>query len=93
MLCPSCRTELSLSQKPGFRDDCPRCGADLHCCLACSFYDPGAYNDCRETQASRVVDKERANFCEYFQMGGPGASQAPVMDDAKKKLEALFKKS
>lgn len=93
MHCFSCQKDVRLEEKVGFRDECAHCGADLHVCLNCRFYDAAAYNECREPQAERVVDKERANFCEYFQ---PGTSSGPpVRDaaaDAKKKLAALFKK-
>ncbi len=50
----------------GFRDECPQCDRPLHVCLNCGFYDPAYNNQCRETQAERVVDKDRFNFCEYF---------------------------
>lgn len=95
MICPSCHKEVSIvDNKVGFRDDCPHCGADLHSCAACGFFDPGSYNDCRETQADRVVDKEKSNFCEYYQPGGSGNAGGGLSpaEEAKRKLEELFKK-
>ena len=90
MQCLSCRKEIGVTGRVGFRDECPRCGADLHSCRHCRFHDPGAYNQCRESSAERVSDKEKANRCEYFQ---PGAGQAAApADAARAKLEALFKK-
>jgi hypothetical protein len=78
----------------GRRDTCASCGADLHACIQCDFYAPGAYNDCREPQADRVVDKERSNFCDYFRpatgAGPKGATSA--RDEARARLDALFKK-
>lgn len=79
----------------GFRDTCGRCGRDLHVCRNCRFYDPGAYNACREPQAERILDKERANFCEYFVPASdltPGArgSSSSREDAARKRLEDLF---
>jgi len=65
-MCPRYRKPLVLSQQIGRREMCPHCGADLHACLNCRFYDPGAYNACREPQAERGLEKERANFCDYF---------------------------
>ena len=38
--CFKCRTEWKGIGKPGRRDTCVKCGADLHACLNCSFYDP-----------------------------------------------------
>ena len=93
MRCHSCKKEVQIEEKVGFRAECPNCDADLHVCLNCNFYDPSVYNECRETQADRVVVKDRANFCEYFVPGESteGVSVDPA-DDAKKKLEELFKK-
>ena len=64
--CHKCNSPLAVSDKPGRTATCPECDADLHCCRNCTFYDPRVYNECRESQAERVVDKERSNFCDYF---------------------------
>ncbi len=77
----------------GRQAQCPFCGADLHCCMNCSFYDHGAYNDCRESQAERVLDKVRSNFCDFFSFKEKGKSPATSAIKPKDKLEALFKKS
>jgi hypothetical protein len=95
--CVVCATELPLPARVGRRDLCPGCGAELRSCRQCGFYDPRAYNACREPQAERVLDKERANFCEYFQPRASGAvvaSAAPAggAADARARLEALFQK-
>jgi hypothetical protein len=43
--------------------------------------------------AERVVDKERANFCEYFNPAKPSAKpQAAAGTSPRAKLEELFKK-
>ncbi len=90
-ICQSCKKEISTDLFIGRQSSCPSCRADLHVCLNCSFYEPGAYNDCRESQAERVLDKDRANFCDYFRYReGPVAGDAKK-DDARKKLDALFK--
>jgi hypothetical protein len=65
--CVACSSELTLPARVGRRDVCPGCGAELRSCRQCAFYDPSSYNSCREPQAERVLAKERANFCEYFQ--------------------------
>ena len=93
-ICHSCRKEISMERKVGRQEMCPSCGADLHVCLNCSFYSPGAYNDCREPQAERVVDKRRSNFCDYFTFtDGTARLKAPsVKDDARSRLDSLFKK-
>ena len=65
MICWKCRKETGI-EKPVRGDECPLCHADLHVCKVCEFYESGAHNDCRETSAEFVGDKERRNFCDYF---------------------------
>jgi len=65
-VCFSCGAQFDSAEKPGRADTCPVCDADVHCCRNCEFYDPGSYNECRETQAERVLEKDRSNFCDYF---------------------------
>ena len=94
MKCWHCGRAIDVIERVGFRDECEGCGRALHVCRNCNFYDPSYNNACRETQAERVVDKERFNFCEYFAPGsGKGAGAgAPSKSAAQAKLEALFKK-
>ncbi|MBF0127876.1 MAG: hypothetical protein HQM02_11800 [Magnetococcales bacterium] len=54
----------------GRSDTCAGCSKDTRVCLNCRFHDPGSYNECRETVAERMVDKERANFCDHFKSKG-----------------------
>lgn len=92
IFCFSCHKANSFQAKIGFRDECLHCRNDLHVCKNCEFYDPKAYNECRETSADVVREKDRANYCDYFNPRQGGAS----VDDQKAKLkavaEALFKK-
>lgn len=77
----------------GRREACAFCGSDLHCCLNCAFYAPGTYNDCREPQAERVIEKNRSNFCDYF-VFRDSASEKKEQDgkeSTKAKLDSLFK--
>ncbi len=73
---------------------CPACRRDLHICLNCRFYSPGAHYDCAETVDEIVTDKERANFCTFFSFrssGGPGAGRGAAQGDAARhKLDKLF---
>lgn len=93
-ICHSCKKELDVERKVGRRDECTFCGSDLHVCLNCRFYDPGSYNECREPQAERVVDKGRSNFCDYFEFrdSAPGERGKEKAKDPRAKLEDLFKK-
>jgi hypothetical protein len=93
MNCFHCGREIEFKERIGFRDRCPSCDRPAHACLNCVHYDPAFHNQCRETQADRVVDKDRPNFCEYF---GPSAGslrpQSASPADARSRLDALFKK-
>lgn len=93
-LCFSCREPLEVAGRVGRKETCSRCGADCHCCRNCTFYDPHVYNQCREPQAERVLDKEKGNFCDFFQPAEVPFSNDPKgpQDEAKKRLEGLFKK-
>lgn len=88
--CHACQKELELKDKPGRKDCCPYCEVELHCCLNCRFYSPGMHNDCQETQAEWVADKERSNFCDYFTF--KDSKQEDVDDTARTKFEDLFRK-
>lgn len=73
-------------------DSCPKCMADIRCCKNCQFYDVKAYNECREPQADRVADKEKANFCDYFKIGSSYNDAEKQRQDALSKAASLFKK-
>ena len=94
MRCNSCNHELVLAaaERVGFRDTCERCSADLHTCLQCAFHDSAAYNECREPNAERVSDRERANRCDYFSPGGSGSAGSGAREKALGNLDALFNK-
>jgi hypothetical protein len=91
-ICHKCKKEIADDFFVGRQAQCPLCGADLHCCLNCSFYERGAYNDCHESQAERVLDKARSNFCDFFSFGQAGKSPGSAQISSKDKLENLFKK-
>ncbi len=94
MLCHACQTEFPLGagESVGFRDACDRCRADLHVCLNCAHHDPSTYNECRESNAERILDRDRANRCEYFRPAREGRSGDNGRDTAISDLENLFKK-
>lgn len=96
MNCAFCGSRLDLVSKVSRKDTCPKCGRDLRCCKQCKHYDPRAYNDCREVNAERIRDKDRANFCDYFILKGTKGNgrrgYVQTRGDAMDALEALFKK-
>ncbi len=95
MHCFACNqgVELPAGERVGFRDECPGCDADLHVCRNCVHHDPSAYNECRESSAERVSDRERANRCDYFSPGErESGAQAGRQGKSLSDLDALFKK-
>lgn len=92
--CYSCKKTIGIEGKIGFRQDCDQCGHDLHSCVQCQHYDPKVYNECREPMADRILEKQKANYCEFF---NPQAAGTTSTADQKKAdllalAEALFKK-
>ncbi len=91
--CHKCLKDLEIKTPVGRREICPFCGSDLYCCLNCVHYYIGAYNDCREPQAERVIEKDRSNYCDFFvfrdsEIGGKGKDPG---ESVKTKMESLFK--
>lgn len=91
--CWKCGQELSGGEY-GRGESCPGCGTDAKACRNCAHYAPALNNECRESAAERVLDKERANFCEFFRPGRPDpAAAAPkAQNPSKSAFDSLFKK-
>jgi hypothetical protein len=92
-VCHACAQELDLEDPIGRSMQCPRCSSDLRCCRNCRFYDEAVYNECAEPMAERVLEKSRANFCDYFARR-PDAqpSKAAPGPDRLSDLDKLFRK-
>ncbi len=90
--CHSCNKALDLEQNSKVlrSEECPYCYASVHCCKMCGFYDKTAYNECRETNADRIVEKDKANFCDYFTLAGNGAAR-DNQNDLLNAANSLFK--
>ena len=93
-VCCVCGKPVEGQGKIGRQEICPHCRSDLHCCLNCRLYDEYAQNKCREPSAEWVGDREKNNFCEFFTFQESGAAGSRVQDreEARLKLDALFKK-
>lgn len=94
LICWNCGAALPDVPLPvGRGEECPKCVSSIRACRMCRFYDPDASNDCRETMADVVADKEAANTCDYFSPSMP--EQARDDDEARQaqaKLDAVFGK-
>ncbi len=91
--CWHCGTANPCGEIVSRSDRCSKCGWDLRACKNCTWHDASAYNECRESQAEFVGDREKANFCGYFAPAAPGAPREDPAAAAKAKLEALFRKT
>lgn len=89
--CWKCGADLTVLDY-GRQDTCRKCGKDTRVCKNCGFYDTNAHNSCRESQAERVVEKERSNFCDYFTPKKGTGVGGPTKDDLRAAADALFKK-
>lgn len=89
MQCYNCSQELGATDL-GRQDSCPSCGRDTHVCKNCEHFDPSFNNECKESQAERVVDKEKSNFCDWFKTRSSAGGVGTNRDDLKSAADALF---
>ena len=92
--CWKCGASLAALSLPlSRRDECPGCRAELHVCRLCVEYAPSLAHQCREPTAEEVRDKQRANFCDFFQpRAGAYTPPSADADRARAELEKLFGK-
>ncbi|MBW2262298.1 MAG: hypothetical protein JRG91_10030 [Deltaproteobacteria bacterium] len=88
--CHKCKQELEFEVKMQRTDTCPHCGADLHVCMNCEFWDPGERNQCREHISEYVPDRERTNYCTFFTFLSGDPEAAADKEGIKAKLDSLF---
>lgn len=93
LVCWKCGAALPALKLPWPRKTaCTGCGTELHVCRQCTHYRPHIGDQCDEPRAEHPREKDRANFCDYFQ---PRPNAYAKRDDtktqtAKAKLDALF---
>ena len=92
LVCWKCGNSIeSLSLPLRRQEECRSCGAELHACRLCEFYDPAVARSCREPVAEEVKDKTRANFCDYFRpRAGAFRAEPDEAVQARVRLESLF---
>ncbi|MGH8130491.1 MAG: hypothetical protein ACRES3_06525 [Steroidobacteraceae bacterium] len=92
LACWKCGASLAEFSLPFSRTEyCRACRAELHVCRMCRFYDTTKAKQCSEPIADPVSDKERANFCGYFEpIAGRFSPRGTGTDQARHALEALF---
>lgn len=90
--CWNCNQPLEGGAMYARSEECPQCHKDTHVCRNCNFYDPQANHQCREPQADLVVEKEKSNFCDYFQPSSKEGGAGQSKDQLRAAAEALFGK-
>jgi predicted RNA-binding Zn-ribbon protein involved in translation (DUF1610 family) len=90
--CWSCSAGLAASDY-GRENSCLTCGKAIRVCRNCRWFAPGRPNDCEEPMAEEVVDRERANFCDFFEPSSEAGAgeQASSQEELLKAAEDLFK--
>jgi len=91
--CWRCGTALKPDQLPVKRlEQCHHCHADLYVCRLCRSWNPRYTSKCSHDHAEPPLDRERANFCQYFKpaAGAFRNAGAPPEETARTDLEALF---
>lgn len=79
-------------------ETCLKCGADMHTCGNCRFFDTTTLWECRENIPARVPSKHKRNECALFSpkivrdLAADKGKQPQTPDDARKAFDALFKK-
>lgn len=62
--CYNCAT--TLPPDASFNGPCPKCGAQLHCCKQCSYFEPSTRFQCQKPIPLRIALKDQANECSLF---------------------------
>ena len=88
-ICWSCGAHLGAGDYQR-EAECPSCRKQTHVCRNCRFFKPGRPNDCEEPIAEPVADKQRANFCDYFEPSSDTYQAAPDADALRAAADKLF---
>lgn len=90
--CYKCNTELQLDQASNISrsEECSKCYSNIRSCMMCTFYSTSSYNECKEPTADRILEKEKANFCDHYKLGF-GHAPAGKVEENLSAANALFK--
>jgi hypothetical protein len=64
--CAECGATVQFMDELKLTETCKGCGADLHTCRNCKFFDPGAPNECMRPVPKRIESKNTRNMCPLF---------------------------
>lgn len=96
LICWNCGRPTGLTGTIGRQESCLHCTADLRCCRGCRHFDPTCPKQCREPIDTGIPNKEKSNFCDWFQVRkmikGQGGISGPddSKSDRKQQFDDLF---
>ena len=92
LVCWNCGESLSDVPLPLSRHaNCRACFEVLRCCRMCRHYAPNKRPYCDHERADPPVEKETANFCDYFRPANRfSVKDASQSEKAKSELDDLF---
>jgi ribosomal protein S27E len=88
--CRGCGHELTVAAAWAPDGRCTRCGADLHACAQCRYFDTGSPFECQQPIPARISPKDTRNLCTLFEprttveretKSAPPASARKAFDD------------
>jgi hypothetical protein len=94
--CRACGEKRRDLDEIGNDSSCAKCGAPLHACRQCTYFDTAARFQCTQPIPARIPSKTAANTCTFyaparsFDLTGARATETP--DDARSAFDNLFKK-
>ena len=90
--CWNCGASLSDIPRPISRHStCSQCHEVLHCCRMCRHYLPDRRPYCDEDRADPPVEKETANFCDFYRPANRfEAATADRASQARDEFASLF---
>jgi len=97
LLCWNCGKPTGITARVMRSDACTNCLADLRCCRGCRHFDPTRRFHCREPIETNIVNKEKANFCDFYSQRDAMKTAGGVTritdskEDRKKRFDDLFK--
>jgi len=93
--CAQCGTLLPPGADP--LGQCPKCGAALHSCRQCTYFDTSSRFECAQPIPERIARKDERNNCTFFSIRvrvekETSTPKAATPMDARQAFENLFKK-
>lgn len=94
--CKNCGERVIDLDSIGSEATCRKCGADLHSCSQCTYFDTSARFECTQPIPDRIVSKKTRNRCTFYAPAKTfdltGSRGAATPDDARAAFDKLFKK-